>query len=232
LNTHGLRGPLILYPQSSTLTSTLTRIAAPSHMPPNHHPAHEKTRLRRQMQERRTLLSADERARTTTHITEMTLRTLGHGVQPRLLAGYAPIKGEVDLIPLLEQLREQGIAIALPISDKESRILPFRQWQQTDMLAPDAYGVPAPPPSSPTGVPDLIMVPLLAFDSTGFRLGYGGGYYDATLAHYRTHHPLTRFWGVAYSWQQVDVIPREPHDQPLDGIITEQGFTAFISSPA
>ncbi|HEY2418591.1 MAG TPA: 5-formyltetrahydrofolate cyclo-ligase, partial [Steroidobacteraceae bacterium] len=91
---------------------------------------------------------------------------------------------------------------------------------------PGTFGIPEPRTDWPRAEPSVLLVPLLAFDAEGYRLGYGGGYYDRTLAHLRAHHSVTAV-GVAFAGQEVPRIPREPNDQRLDMLVTEQGIRRF-----
>ncbi len=139
----------------------------------------------------------------------------------RVVAGYFPVRGEMDVLPLLEALAAEGREIALPVVKERGAPLVFRRWRPGGELRRDAFGVPVPPPHAPLAVPEVVIVPLVAFDRRGHRLGYGGGFYDRTLAHLRGRGPLVAV-GAAHCGQEVAEIPSGEHDQPLDWIVTER----------
>ncbi len=132
-----------------------------------------------------------------------------------IVAGVWPLGDEIDLRPLLHALHERGIGIALPETTPRGNPLIFRHWQPDSVMLPERFGTFRP--DGPAVRPDLFLVPLLAFDRAGRRLGYGGGYYDRTLPLY----PGRPAWGYAYAAQEVANLPAEPHDHALDAIITE-----------
>ena len=124
----------------------------------------------------------------------------------------------------LALLMDAGQPVCLPVVKGETQPLDMRLWREGDPLYPSGFGTMAPEVTAPSVVPDLILIPLLGFDSRGTRLGYGGGYYDRTLAASSTR---PRLIGFAFAVQQLDLIPHGPHDVPLDAVITEQGITQF-----
>jgi len=144
----------------------------------------------------------------------------------RLVAGYRPQGGELDPWPLLRRLAAAGARIGLPRAQARDAPLTFHLHTEGEALAPDAFGVPAPLPSAPILRPDLILVPLLAFDPGGVRMGQGAGCYDRTLAAARSTGAVTVV-GLAYAGQEVAAVPAEPHDQLLDAVLTETGYRAF-----
>lgn len=138
-----------------------------------------------------------------------------------VVAGFWPMAGEIDLRPLLDALHDRNHRLCLPEMPPPGQALRFRAWQPGDALVQEARGT-----WRPTGevvTPDLLIVPLLAFDHRGRRLGHGGGYYDRTLAALPDRLAL----GCAYAAQQVDEVPTGPHDQRLDAVATERGLTTF-----
>ena len=145
---------------------------------------------------------------------------------PGVLAIYKAIGAEVDPRPLGETLARQGWSLALPCVEAVDGPLVFREWAPGRPLVHDLAGLPAPSQAAEEVIPRLVVVPLLAFDADGGRLGQGGGHYDRTLEAARAHRAPPPFIGLAYSGQQVPALPREPHDQPLDGILTEAGYIA------
>ncbi len=142
------------------------------------------------------------------------------------IAGYWPIQSEIDVVPLLVTLHERGHHIALPTIAKKNEPLIFRAWTPGDALATASFGTREPHADKAPIVPDIMIIPGLAFDRSRYRLGYGGGYYDRTLAALAPRRVLAL--GVGYHEQIVETLPREPHDQPLDMVITESGPAAPV----
>jgi 5-formyltetrahydrofolate cyclo-ligase len=145
-----------------------------------------------------------------------------------VVAGYYPIGSELDPWPTLLRLQAAGARIALPVAVGLHEPLRFRAYAPGDALEPDASRTPAPLAEAEPLEPDWLIVPLLAFDRRGWRLGQGGGYYDRTLAVLRARG---RVWavGLAYAGQDIPDVPREAHDQRLDAILTETGYHAFVA---
>ncbi len=146
-----------------------------------------------------------------------------------IIAGFAPIGDEINLWPLLQHLRDANRIIGLPVTEEKPAPLTFRQWTENCEMACDKYGIQYPK-NGAVITPTLILLPLLAFTPRGDRLGYGGGYYDRTLANLRakTRAEGEIFaCGVAYAGQEVDTLPTDDHDERLDGILTEDGFRRF-----
>jgi len=138
-----------------------------------------------------------------------------------VVAGYLPIGDEIDPRPLLRWLRGAGHAIALPRIVRTQAPLAFRGWNEGDPLEDGPFGTRQPADAAPDLVPEVLILPMLAFDRRGFRLGYGGGYYDRTLAVLRGRRAVTAV-GVAYAAQEVAAVPADRHDQPLDWVVTER----------
>lgn len=146
---------------------------------------------------------------------------------PRTAAVYAPCGSELDPGPLTAHLRAAGARLALPAVLAPGDPLVFRRREEGAPLFPDGAGASAPGPDAPQVEPDLVVAPLLAFDRSGARLGQGGGWYDRTLAALRARSAVFVL-GLAYAGQEVDVLPREAHDQRLDAVLTEAGLRLFI----
>ena len=136
-----------------------------------------------------------------------------------VVAGFWPMGAEIDIRPLLQALHERGHRIALPVTPRRGNPLHFRAWQPGEALARGPMGTSQPGPEAAPLTPDWLLVPLLAFDRAGHRLGYGGGYYDRTLAAL----PGATAVGVAYACQEVDEVPVGVDDAPLAAIATEGG---------
>jgi 5-formyltetrahydrofolate cyclo-ligase len=137
-----------------------------------------------------------------------------------IVSGFWPMGPEIDIRPLLHALHERGHAIALPVTPKRGNPLLFRRWRPGDELACGPLGTRQPGPDAETLTPSYLLVPLLAFDRAGRRLGYGGGYYDRTLAAL----PGATAVGCAYAAQELDEVPAGPEDARLDAIATEAGL--------
>lgn len=187
----------------------------------------EKQQIRQQMLSRRLAMPQEEVFNLATRAMRKALARL-RDCEFQSIAGYFPIRNEVDVLPLLEVLHDHHKTCALPIIQERSKCLRFRQWSHEIPLVTGAYGIQEPPTTMPEIIPEVILVPLLAFDSQGHRLGYGGGYYDATLAALRAENPRLLAIGCAYSWQQVKRLPAEPQDQPLDWIVTEKSVRIIV----
>ncbi len=138
-----------------------------------------------------------------------------------IVSVYWPIRSELNTRPLIEALCARGLKVALPIMVAVKRPLRFRVFTPGDELAKGPFGLSEPSADKAALEPDIVFAPLAAFDRRGYRLGYGGGIYDATLNALRAKHPVTAI-GVAYAVQESDSIPTEPHDQKLDFIVTER----------
>lgn len=144
----------------------------------------------------------------------------------RTAALYWPCGSEIDPRPLARRLADAGSRLCLPTVAAAGEALEFRLWAEDDVLAPDALGLAAPVAGRPAITPELVVIPLLAFDASGGRLGQGGGYYDRTLERLRAAGPVFAL-GLGYAGQEVARLPAETHDQPLDAVLTETGLRLF-----
>ena len=135
-----------------------------------------------------------------------------------IVSGYWPMRHEFDVRPLLGALHERGHPCALPVVMGRGQALEFRAWAPGDALIDAAYGTRVPPESAAAVTPGLLLVPLLAYDERGYRLGYGGGFYDRSLAALMS--PIAV--GCAYDAQAIDAVPTDDHDRRLDWIVTEK----------
>lgn len=143
-----------------------------------------------------------------------------------IVGGYVALPGEADPSLLLEALRAAGHEIALPRVESKGAPLVFHLWRKGQPLKPGAFNIPEPQADLPIAHPRILLVPLLAFDARGHRLGYGGGYYDRTLEALRAKGSV-RAIGIAYSGQQIENVPDENHDHLLDMVVTEIGIRSF-----
>ena len=137
------------------------------------------------------------------------------------IAGYWPMADEIDVRPLLAALHGQGRTIVLPVVAGSGEALIFRRWRPEMELQVGTFSTRHPGAEALEETPGLLLVPLLAFDGRGARLGWGGGFYDRTLAHLRAAGPVIAV-GVAYHVQRVERVPQSPEDQPLDWIVTDE----------
>jgi 5-formyltetrahydrofolate cyclo-ligase len=140
-----------------------------------------------------------------------------------IVGGYHTHRDEADPGLLLQGLVQMGAHIAFPRVITKDAALDFHLMPEDEVLLPGSFGIHEPLAHWPKVEPALLLVPLLAYDDHGHRLGYGGGYYDRTLAAW----PQARAIGIAYHAQRMDTLPHEPHDRPLDAILTEQGLKEF-----
>lgn len=138
------------------------------------------------------------------------------------VSGFSSIRDEMSLSPLLAKLHGESFGLALPAMQGKGKPLVFRRWVPGDEMAGAVWGIAEPKPTSPAVEPDIVLVPLLAFDARGFRLGYGGGFYDRSLARLRTIKPIIAV-GIGYDEQQVDAVPHADYDERLDWVLTPSG---------
>jgi 5-formyltetrahydrofolate cyclo-ligase len=137
------------------------------------------------------------------------------------VSAFWPLGDEIDTRPLLEALHAQGHAVGLPIVVARGHPLQFRRWRPQDAMVAASFGIMVPPPEAPLVVPEIVVAPLLAFDRAGYRLGYGGGFYDRTLAGLRALRETVAV-GYGFAAQEVEAVPRDAYDQRLDWIVTEE----------
>lgn len=182
-----------------------------------------KSALRREARRRRLALHDAYRAEASRSACHHFLS--GFPLDPEaVVAGYWAIRDELDIRQIMAQLMDAGQPFCLPVVVGEDQPLELRQWREGEALYPAGFGTLAPEDGAPVLVPDLVLMPLLGFDASGTRLGYGGGYYDRTLASLSNRPRLV---GFAYDVQQFDDVPRLAHDIPLDAVVTETGIRFF-----
>jgi 5-formyltetrahydrofolate cyclo-ligase len=137
-----------------------------------------------------------------------------------VVAGYSPVRSECDPIPLMRSLAGKGVQLALPVIEK-GKTLSFAEWRQGEQLTAGPFGILQPRPGALDVEPDIILVPLVGFDRSGHRIGYGVGYYDRALQALRARRPVIAV-GVAFAIQEIDAIVADANDQQLDLILTER----------
>jgi 5-formyltetrahydrofolate cyclo-ligase len=138
------------------------------------------------------------------------------------LSGFYPYQAEINVLPLLARLVSEGWQTALPVVMAKGAPLTFRAWAPGEPTGRGIWDIHIPLETAPEVQPDVLLVPMLAFDRRGYRLGYGGGFYDRTLAELRKLKPVTAI-GVAYAEQELAEVPVSEFDEPLDWILTERG---------
>jgi 5-formyltetrahydrofolate cyclo-ligase len=175
---------------------------------------------RQRLIEARLELSAVERQALGEAIARNLETELGE-VAGKKISFYWPFRGEPDLRPLMEQLSGLGATCALPIVVNKGQPLMFRSWRQGEKLEPGVWNIPVPT-GGESVTPEIVIAPVVGFDPECYRLGYGGGFFDRTLAA-MTHRP--RIVGVGYEMQAVATIFPQPHDIPMDIVVTEEGIT-------
>jgi 5-formyltetrahydrofolate cyclo-ligase len=137
------------------------------------------------------------------------------------VSGFMPLKSEINPLPLMQKLAEEGARLALPVVAGRGQPLIMRQWKWGEPLDSGVWGIREPKPDALQVDPDILLVPLLAFDRTGHRIGYGAGYYDMTIAGLRAKKPVTAI-GIAFAAQEIAAVPATPRDARLDLVLTEK----------
>ena len=146
-----------------------------------------------------------------------------------VVAGYSPIRSEIDPIPLMQKLAARGAPLALPVITARGQSLRFRVWSPGDRLMRGPLGILEPSPAAAEIVPDIVLVPLAAFDRSGHRIGYGAGHYDRTLAQLHKSKGFAAI-GLAFAAQEVEAVPALQHDVALDYVLTETQLLDFRST--
>ena len=192
-----------------------------------HTDPHAKATLRAAALTKRDALSDNKRAAAAKAIAK---RGLPMAITPgTIVSGYSPIRSEIDPIPLLRALAAQGARLALPAVMARGKSLAFRAWSPNDRLMLGPLGILEPSPAAAELIPDIMLVPLAAFDRLGHRIGYGAGHYDYTLAHLRKMKTIVAI-GLAFAAQEIEAVPALSHDVALDHVLTETKVFDFRSS--
>lgn len=143
-----------------------------------------------------------------------------------IVSGYWAFRDEADPRALMLTLASLGHPLALPAIVGKGQPLRFHRWREDDAMVQHIYGVTEPQRQAEVVTPSVLLVPLLAFDADGYRLGYGGGFYDRTIEGLRARGAVTAI-GIAYAGQEVPAVPRTQYDQRLDAVLTEEGVKRF-----
>jgi 5-formyltetrahydrofolate cyclo-ligase len=188
---------------------------------PDSAPVDIKARLRREALARRDALPADMRQAAAEAVAARAFPVdLPAGV---LVSGFSPIGSEINPLPLMRRLAARGARLALPVVMGRGRPLVLRAWALGEPLGKGQWGIREPAADAPAVEPDILLVPLAAFDRTGHRIGYGAGYYDLTLAALRARKPIIAI-GLAYAAQEIDAVPATARDARLDLVLTERAI--------
>jgi 5-formyltetrahydrofolate cyclo-ligase len=182
----------------------------------------EKRALRSRIKTWRAGLAADAMARAADRVAAQGLSFLELGQDRRVVSGFSSLPQEFRVWPLLRRLHADGQPLAMPVMQGKDLPLLFRAWTPGDAMERAVWGIAEPKTDKPQLEPDIVLAPLLAFDASGWRLGYGGGYYDRTLRALRAHKPVVAV-GLAYDEQQVDAVPHLDYDERLDWVLRPSG---------
>lgn len=181
--------------------------------------AQDKARLRKEMAARRDEMAPQNGDALFARFTHDVMPVLEMGGY-EVVSAYWPMGSEADIYPIAEFLHARGFGLALPVVTGKGRPLTFRAWTPGHELAYGVWNIPVPPETAPAVTPQALLVPLLAFDESGYRLGYGGGFYDRTLHGLRAEgRPLAI--GMGYACQKLDSVPHTDWDERLDIVVTE-----------
>lgn len=188
-------------------------------------PKEQKAELRNQKLALRDAMPAEQRI-------EASLAMAGHAgdiiaFEPgAVISGFWPIRSEADIRPLMARLAERGARLCLPVVlDRETIV--FRELVRGAPLVKTGFGTTGPGPEAAPLDPEILLVPLSAFDAAGHRIGYGAGHYDRAISRLRAKGLSPRLIGIAFDCQEVEAVPAQAHDVALDAILTETGFRVF-----
>jgi 5-formyltetrahydrofolate cyclo-ligase len=205
------------------ITMAISRVTTRSGMTEtDEQTARTKAALRQTMKARRAALSAEERQTAGAALAAHGLDFLGPLPAGTVIGGFMPIGEEISPLPLMARLHGVGCTLALPVMMGRAAPLTFRRYVPGDALATVVWGIREPLPDQAVMLPDLVLTALLAFDDQGYRLGYGGGYYDRTIRALRSLKKTITI-GVAFDQQRVDAVPHLDYDERLDWIVTPSG---------
>lgn len=184
----------------------------------------KKSQLRSDALARRDAMPASSRAAVVETVTQRPFPvTVKQGM---IVSGYSPMKSEFNPVPLMRRLADAGANLALPVTPKRGNPLIMRAWAFGDEMASGVWGIREPKSESPEVFPDIMLVPLAAFDRNGHRIGYGAGYYDMTITRIRGMKPVIAI-GLAFAAQEIEQVPATPFDARLDLVLTENEIIDF-----
>jgi 5-formyltetrahydrofolate cyclo-ligase len=183
--------------------------------------ADKKRELREAAIARRDLMPPDDRVRAARKIAASAFPVAVP--EGAIVSGFSPIKTEFNPLPLMRVLAKAGARFALPKVMGRGKPLSLRAWNFGEPLVSGVWGIREPGPEAPEVAPDILLVPFAAFDRAGYRIGYGAGYYDMTLAGLRAKKKIVAI-GIGFALQEVEKVPVEAHDERLDYILTEAGL--------
>jgi 5-formyltetrahydrofolate cyclo-ligase len=181
-----------------------------------------KKALRARIKAWRAGLGADVQAHAAAAVAKQGLDFLRPQPKSGIVSGFAPLADEFRVWPLLRRLNGEGFRLALPVMQGKGKPLVFRAWSPGDAMDSGVWGIAEPRADKAALEPDILIVPLLAFDRRGWRLGYGGGFYDRTLKGLRARRAVVAI-GLAHDQQEVDAVPHLDYDQRLDWVLTPSG---------
>jgi 5-formyltetrahydrofolate cyclo-ligase len=183
-----------------------------------------KAKLRAEALARRDALPAAARAAAAETIATRSLPL--HINRGMIVSGFSPMKSEINPVPLMRKLADAGARLALPAIAGRGRPLVMRAWSFGEPLASGQWGIREPVAGAPEVAPDILIVPLAAFDRAGHRIGYGAGYYDMTINSLRARKTVTTI-GIAFAAQEIPQVPATEHDERLDLVLTENETIDF-----
>lgn len=184
--------------------------------------ARAKTALRARMVEWRKGVTPEQRAETAQALAWTGLSFVQPLATGTIVSGFASLSDELDCMPLMHRLAGEGLGLGLPLVTGKGKPLTFRSWKPGDAMDAGVWGIAQPKADKAEVEPDILLVPLLAVDRSGWRLGYGGGFYDRTLQGLRSRKAIIAI-GLAYEDQVVDAVPHLDYDEPLDWVLTPAG---------
>jgi 5-formyltetrahydrofolate cyclo-ligase len=187
----------------------------------------EKKALRARIKAWRAGLDAAAQARAAEAVARQGLTFVQPSDERAVVSGFAPLPDEFRAWPLLRRLHTDGYRLALPVMQGKGKPLLFRAWSPGDAMDKAVWGIAEPKADKPAVEPDILIVPLLAFDRRGWRLGYGGGFYDRTLKDLRARRRVVAI-GLGYDEQEVDAVPHLLYDQRLDWVLRPSGALCCV----
>ena len=186
--------------------------------------AQEKEQVRQAAFKRRKALLADDRQLWSRMMTENFLQHIELPPAGSVISAYAPVNNEIDVVPLLTELIKKGYRCTVPYVVESEYRLAFLEWTPQTVMQRGIYDIPQPDPNEAEElVPNMLIVPMLAFDEQCHRMGYGSGQFDRTFASLQKIHPF-RAIGVAFEAQKFDAVPVDHHDYTLDMVVTENNI--------